>query len=58
MIHAGTPLALYLLIGRLQDLTSSCSKLFEILLNFYLVTLDYVFQKQENLKNLARGKLF
>ena len=32
MIHAGTPLALLLLIGRLQELTSSCLKLFEILL--------------------------
>ena len=32
LIHAGAPLTLLFLSGRLQDLTSSCSKLFEILL--------------------------
>ena len=50
-------MALLLLIGRLQDLNSSCSKLFEILL-FLLSYTDYLFQKQEHLKNLARSKLF
>ena len=38
LVHAGAPLVLLFLIGRLQDLTSSCSKLFEILhfLNSYM----------------------
>ena len=32
MVDAGAPMALLFLIGRLQDLTSSCLKLFQILL--------------------------
>ena len=32
LVHARAPLVLLFLIGRLQDLISSCSKLFEILL--------------------------
>ena len=32
LVHAGAPLVLLFPIGRLKDLTRSCSKLFEILL--------------------------
>ena len=31
LVHAGAPLVLLFLTRKLQDLTSSCSKLFEIL---------------------------
>ena len=34
LVHAGAPLVLLFLIRKLQDLTSSCLKVFEILLFF------------------------
>ena len=53
LVHAGASLALLFLIGGLQDLIGSCSKLFEILIWAQIVLRDYPFQKQENMTNLA-----
>ena len=58
LVHAGAPLALVFLIARLQDLIRPCSKLFVILIWSQLVPRDYLFQKEENMKNLAWVKLF
>ena len=49
---------LLFLIWKLQHLTSSCSKVFLKYCFSQIVTRDSLFQKQENFKNLERGKFF
>ena len=56
LVHAGASLALLFLIGGLQDLIGSCSKLFEIIL-FWISYTTLSIPKTRILKNLARGKI-
>ena len=53
LVHEGASLPLSFLIGRLQNLISSCSKYFEILIWPQIVQRDYLLQKQKNIKNFA-----
>ena len=53
LVHAGAPLVLLFLIGRLEDLTSYCLKLVEILL-FSISCTGLSFQKTRTFWNIGK----